>query len=942
MRRGLGGTAGVGSSKRKRGGDGGNALTTTTTTTTTRGKKKDGNVLEMFKKTKTKSMLLEKTKSSKIIIINDKENNDDDSVIVLDNSDDDDDSPDDARENRRRKSLRVQTSQQQQRQEEEEEEEEEDIALTSDEEIEDETTNDKKDTIRREPVPYEEVSSGSDIESPETLRRKRQKKSQHFMKSNNDERCEREERERIENAKAMMAMENINSANNLGGSMAWTRENGRGRATAPPMVGVGNGQFVRGEMLATIANGGQRETRKLAPTHNTNAKEEEEEEERHQPAKKKIKRSVAAVAAVLEDVETIDDDDDVPTFARPRMQTTNRIIARTTTFANNNMNTMASVRTSNKDTDMLDAANYYIFGNESFRPNQREICEACVANEDVFVLMPTGGGKTLCYALPAVCSEGVTIVFSPLVSLVQDQVKKLVYEFDIPSVALLGSAGEGETKSVLRELYKENPTIKLLYVTPEKFQASPSLRNAFQSLFEKGKLARFVVDEAHCVSSWGHDFRPDYKKLNELKKLFPSVPLTGLTATATDKARDDVLKILKLTKTAKKFVTSFNRANIEFEVKAKGDLADDDKFAKWIARTFGKNDNGIVYCLSRDDCVKVAQALNSEKRKNPQNAPSAVPYHAGMTEKARREAQDDWTKGKVSVCVATIAFGMGIDKANVRWVVHHSPPKTLEGLYQEIGRAGRDGLKARGGQTKAARLEKALPLLQKVKDYMEDRQTCRRVALLSYLGETSFIHNACGGTCDNCRRRLMRHQGGSEANKARHEDLVFTEDLEYKRPRAASAGAAGGRKKKTDETSRRGQPLMAKKQSWTAREIQTKDSKQKEIENSATPIDSSKITVPKVMQEKDFWDDEMFESVGNVVGKWGLVLVAVFAAISGIIASKTYNEGAVEVDFTAYDSPEEAVAASVRVAAAPVKKNSVVSAPTVVGEDDVVREVIVE
>ena len=806
---GLGTAAGVGSSKRKRG-DGGNALTTT------RGKKKDGNVLEMFKKTKTKSML-KKTKSS-IVIINDKENNDDDSVIVLDS--DDDDSPDDARKNRRRKSLRVQTSQQQRRQE--EEEEEEDIALTSDEEIEDDTT--KKDTIRREPVPPYEVSSGSDIESPETLRRKRQKKSQQMVKSTNDERREREERERIENAKAMMAMENINSANNLGGSMAWTRENGRGRATAPPMVGVGNGQFVRGEMLATIANGGQKETRKLAPTHNTNAKEEEEEE-RHQPTKKKIERSVAA-AAVIEDVETIDDDDDVPTFARPRMQTTNRIIARTTTFANNNMNTMASVRTSNKDTDMLDAANYYIFGNESFRPNQREICEACVANEDVFVLMPTGGGKTLCYALPAVCSEGVTIVFSPLVSLVQDQVKKLVYEFDIPSVALLGSAGEGETKSVLRELYKENPTIKLLYVTPEKFQASPSLRNAFQSLFEKGKLARFVVDEAHCVSSWGHDFRPDYKKLNELKKLFPSVPLTGLTATATDKARDDVLKILKITKTAKKFVTSFNRANIEFEVKAKGDLADDDKFAKWIARTFGKDDNGIVYCLSRDDCVKVAQALNSEKRKNPQNAPSAVPYHAGMTEKDRREAQDDWTKGKVSVCVATIAFGMGIDKANVRWVVHHSPPKTLEGLYQEIGRAGRDGLKARGvslyshqdlgrverllkmpqkskgGQTKAARLEKALPLLQKVKDYMEDRQTCRRVALLSYLGETSFTHNACGGTCDNCRRRLMRHQGGSEANKARHEDLVFAEDLEYKRPRAASAGAGGKRKRRTKYASK--------------------------------------------------------------------------------------------------------------------------------------------
>jgi hypothetical protein len=157
---------------------------------------------------------------------------------------------------------------------------------------------------------------------------------------------------------------------------------------------------------------------------------------------------------------------------------------------------------------------------------------------------------------------------------------------------------------------------------------------------------------------------------------------------------------------------------------------------------------------------------------------------------------------------------------------------------------------------------------------------------------------------------------------------------------SSSSSSSSSVRKQTNRG--RGQPLMAKKQSWTAREIQTKDSKQKEIENSATPIDSSKITVPKVMQEKDFWDDEMFESVGDVVGKWGLVLVAVFAAISGIIASKTYNEGAVEVDFTAYDSPEEAVAASVRVAAAPVKKNSVVSAPTVVGEDDVVREVIVE
>lgn len=517
--------------------------------------------------------------------------------------------------------------------------------------------------------------------------------------------------------------------------MAWTRENGYGKSTAPAFVGRGtsNGvEFRRGEAVLAMAG-----------------------------VKPPVVRSSANVRAIT----TVAASD----------------VRRNTDIANvQRPTTSTAVPTNWEDMDDFDLANTMIFKNASFRHCQREICEQSVRGEDCFVLMPTGGGKSLCYMLPAILQGGVTIVCSPLLSLIQDQVSHLVKDFNIPATFLSSAQSQGDAVAVLRELRKRKPTIRLLYVTPEKLASSSTLADIMDQLDRNGMLTRFVIDEAHCVSSWGHDFRPDYKALGSLRKNYPNVPITALTATATMAVRTDVMKILKIAKTAKSFVVTFNRPNISFTVMPKRDLYDLEKFADWIAQEFGPNNAGIVYCLSRDETANVAKALNDARlrrqREHLPPGPSAAAYHAGMTDSQRLAVQNKWMSGEVSVCCATIAFGMGIDKPNVRWVVHHCAPKSLEGLYQEVGRAGRDGLPAKGvvlyargdigrierlikmpqkGVSKRSRLEKSMPLLEAVQDFLEDRTRCRRVALLAYLGE-HISREVCGESCDNCRRRAGR------------------------------------------------------------------------------------------------------------------------------------------------------------------------------------------
>ncbi|PIM99694.1 ATP-dependent DNA helicase [Handroanthus impetiginosus] len=425
-------------------------------------------------------------------------------------------------------------------------------------------------------------------------------------------------------------------------------------------------------------------------------------------------------------------------------------------------------------TKELEANNKKVFGNHSFRPNQREVINATMSGCDVFVLMPTGGGKSLTYQLPALICPGITLVISPLVSLIQDQIMHLL-QANIPAAYLSANMEWIEQQEILRELNSDYCKYKLLYVTPEKVAKSDVLLRQLESLHARESLARIVIDEAHCVSQWGHDFRPDYQGLGILKKKFPTVPVLALTATATISVKEDVVQALGL-ENCIVFRQSFNRPNLRYSVvpKTKKCVEDIDKFIK--ENHF--DECGIIYCLSRMDCEKVAEKLQEYGHK-------AAFYHGSMESTQRAMIQKQWSKDEINIICATVAFGMGINKPDVRFVIHHSLPKSIEGYHQECGRAGRDGQPSscvlyysysdyirvkhmisqgvieqtpfasgynRANMAPSGRLlETNTENLLRMVSYCENDIDCRRLLQLIHFGE-KFNSLNCQKTCDNCSK----------------------------------------------------------------------------------------------------------------------------------------------------------------------------------------------